>query len=155
QALAMLARAVRRLGLPVWLERVPRDSAFIPAIADAMRGRGLVVVRPQLGCPWIALDSAWTRPIECFNAGRRSDFRRMLRRADQRGRVEYQVCCPTFGDLDRLLDEAFRVEAASWKGRTGTALAADAPARRFFVHYAVDACARGMLRIGFMRIDGR
>jgi CelD/BcsL family acetyltransferase involved in cellulose biosynthesis len=65
------------------------------------------------------------------------------------------VLRPTPEALDPLLDEAFRVEAAGWKGREGTALAEDSERAAFYRRYAAAACRKGTLRMGFLRIGGR
>src|SRR5439155_13822651 len=59
------------------------------------------------------------------------------------------------GELDRLLDEVFRVEAAGWKGREGTALANDSVRGMFYRRYAAAACRQGILRLCFLRIGDR
>jgi CelD/BcsL family acetyltransferase involved in cellulose biosynthesis len=154
-AAELLATELCRSGSPIRLERVPADSAVVPAIERTMRGRGLVMTRTEAGCPWIPLDETPTDPVGMFNAGRRSDLRRFQRHAETFGAVTYEVVRPTLETVDGLLDEAFRVEAASWKGRTGTAVATDAGAQRFFRSYAGQAVSDGILRISFLRIDGR
>jgi CelD/BcsL family acetyltransferase involved in cellulose biosynthesis len=53
-----------------------------------------------------------------------------------------------------MLDEAFAVEARSWKGRAGTALAQDTVRGRFVRRYAEETAARGTLRLQFLRIGG-
>ena len=58
-------------------------------------------------------------------------------------------------NLAGLLDEGFRVEALSWKGARGTAIASDARTRRFYDAVARWAAARGWLRLAFLRLDGR
>jgi len=150
-----LAREVCRTGVPIRLERIPADSAFLPALQQTMHGRGFVVTRAEAGCPWIPLDAGRVDPIEKFHARRRSDLRRMQRLAESLGTVNSEVVIPTPENARELLEEAFRVEAESWKGRTGTALATDTDAKRFFLLYASDAVARGILRVAFLRIDGR
>ena len=53
------------------------------------------------------------------------------------------------------MDEAFRVEAAGWKGRARTALAHDSTRQAFFRRYAAAASSRGILRLCLPRIGGR
>jgi len=44
------------------------------------------------------------------------------------------------------------VEASSWKGRQGTALACDPAQGAFYRRYAAAACRKGILRLCFLRI---
>lgn len=148
-----LAQEVVADGRPLTLDRVPASSRFIPALQTAMRGRGLVSVRPGLACPTIALDASWIDPESRFNSGRRSDFRRAQRRAGEYGAVFYEVISPDANEFDLLFDEAKAVELASWKKEAGTAIAVDPAKEAFFRAFLRDAAAQGLLRVAFMRID--
>lgn len=149
-----LAALIAADGRPLSFDRVPAASPFIAAIRTAMRGRGLVVVRPATPCPTIPLDQAWTDPESCFNAGRRSDFRRAARRAQSLGTVTFDVLSPAPDAFDALFDEALRVELCGWKQEAGTAMAVDPHKQRFFREFFRTACATGNFRIAFMHIDG-
>ena len=150
-----LAQAIARLARPLDLDRVPAGSPLIPALRQAMGGLGLVLVRPAVACPTIALDAGWAAPEARFNAGRRSDFRRAARRAAAMGVVEYSVLAPDAAGFEALFDEAIAVEIASWKREAGTAIASEPAKEAFFRAYFRAAAARGMLRMAFLRIDGR
>lgn len=148
-----LAEAIATLGSPLRLRRVPAESPMVGALQRAYRGRGGVIVRPVVGYPWIPLEDGWEEPEQQFNSGRRSDFRRMLRHAEKLGSVTFEVIAPLPAQVDPLLDEAYRVEAASWKGTALTAMACDPKAGAFYRCYSAAAARRGALRIAFMRID--
>ena len=145
--LALLARTLLRLGRPLWLERLPADSPLFPALARAARGRALIVRRAGANCPHIRLDAAWLEPERQLNSGRRSDLRRAARKAEQLGPVTSEVLSPSPDDVDALFDEAVAVEARSWKGSAGTALACDARRAAFYRCYARAAAQAGVLRI--------
>lgn len=150
-----LADALVRTRTPLALERMPADSPFVAALARAMQGRGICKIRPTNPAPTLALDAQWINPETQFNSGRRSDFRRAQRHAEKFGAVTCEVLTPTAAQLDALLDEAIAVEMQSWKGRDGTALGVDPVRGPFFRAYAHAACARGILRLAFLRIDGK
>jgi len=154
-AVAGLARAIARMRRPLELKRVPADSPVAAAIEAAYRRRGVVRRQPVGGSPWIPLDESWAEPEMRLEAGRRSDLRRARRHAEKAGAVEAAVITPTPADLPRLLDEAFYVEAAGWKGAHGTALAADPVRGAFFRRYTAQACAKGTLRMCMLRIGGQ
>ena len=82
------------------------------------------------------------------------NLRRNLRRLEEAGRVEVQVeAAPR--RLDELLEQGFRVESSGWKAARGTAIGSSPTTRRFYAgvaHWAMDA---GLLRLGFLRLDGR
>jgi CelD/BcsL family acetyltransferase involved in cellulose biosynthesis len=103
----------------------------------------------------LARDESWIDPASRFNSGRRSDFRRAARRAGEFGEVSFEMLAPGPDAFDALFDEAIAVEARSWKRAAGTALAVDPAREKFFRAYFRSACEEGLLRIAFMRIDGR
>lgn len=154
-ALTVLTDTLARFRRCLALNRMPAHSAAIAALRQSYRGRGIVICEPRSGCPWIPLTARWLQPEEQLNTGRRSDLRRARRTAEQMGPVAYEVVSPTPRDVDRLLDEAFRVEAKSWKGRAGTALAGDPARASFYRDYAAAACRKGSLLVCFLRIAGQ
>lgn len=153
-AAAALAEAVVRDGRALELHRVPADSPFIPALRAALRGRGLVSVRPASPMPTIALDASWQDPAAHFNAGRRSDFRRAARRAAELGTVSFETLAPGPDAFDALFDEAVAVEGRSWKRAAGTAIAVDRAKEECFRRFFRAAAGQGQFRIAFLRIDG-
>ena len=154
-AATALAETLAGLGLAVFLQRVPADSLTVSAMKQAWRGRGLVVCRPELGCPSLQLGPRWAEPEPPIAAGRRSDLRRARRRAEKSGPVSCQIASPTPTELDPLLADVLRVEAAGWKGRRGTALAGDPVRGGFYRRYATAACRTGILRLCFLRVGER
>ena len=152
-ALDGLADALARLGQPLLLGRVPADSPTIAAIQRAFAGRGWVHVTPAAAFPALPLDANWQEPEQQFNAGRRSDFRRAQRNAEKLGAVSYEMLAPTPDELEPLLEEAYAVECAGWKGAAGTALARDTARGVFYRGLAFAAAEQGQLRLCFMRIN--
>ena len=153
-ALEVLARNLVEQRIPILLRRVPADSPAISAIQSAFRSRGVVHIVPVDPYPYIELSSDWMEPERCFNSGRRSDFRRAQRHASQVGEVSYEMLSPRPEEVGPLLEEAYRIEMASWKGVQGTALAVDPVRRAFYTQYALAASERGILRLAFLRING-
>jgi CelD/BcsL family acetyltransferase involved in cellulose biosynthesis len=154
-ALERLAAGVADLGLPMLLGRVVADSPTGEALHKAFRRGTLFYTREAAPYPWIALDQGWREPEQKFNSDRRSDLRRARRRAEKEGKVACEVISPRREELSPLLDEIFRVEAAGWKGREGTALASDVLRREFFTEFAGGAADAGILRLAFLRIGER
>jgi CelD/BcsL family acetyltransferase involved in cellulose biosynthesis len=150
-----LAETIAGQSRPVDLDRIPASSPLIPALRVAMSGRGLMLLRPAIPSPRIALDESWIDPASRFNSGRRSDFRRAARKAGEQGAVAFEMLAPGPDEFDALFDEAIAVELRSWKREAGSALAVDQPKALFFRDFFRTAAAEGTLRIAFMRIDGQ
>lgn len=150
-----LASALARDSRPLCFDRISADSLLVAELQAAMKGRGLLAIRPADPSPTIPLGEQWREPESCFNAGRRSDFRRARRKADGLGQVTFEMLSPGVEEFDALFDEAVNVEFLGWKGERGNAIAGDRRMEDFFRGYFRDACARDQFRVAFMRIDGK
>jgi CelD/BcsL family acetyltransferase involved in cellulose biosynthesis len=151
-----LASAIADTGLPIDLKRLPADAAIVRALKAAYRGRGFIhIVGLQNGCPYIDLDDSWSEPERHFNASWRSSFRRMWRRAEGAGEVRFEVAAPARAEVRALIEEAFAVEAAGWKGARGSAMAVSRWRSNFYRRFAELAAEEGILRLCFLRIDGQ
>jgi CelD/BcsL family acetyltransferase involved in cellulose biosynthesis len=113
------------------------------------------MTRAVAGCPWIPLDSTWTEPETKLSAARRSSLRRARRHAENIGIVEWEFCPSDRMTLARGLEEAFRIESAGWKGRTGTALLNDERRRAFYESYVEMAASVGTARLCLLKIAGK
>lgn len=126
-------------------------SAF-RAASDAAGYR--LLTRTLERSPYVDLRRQWTEYEAERGRKLRSELRRRRRRLDASGQFSFEVHDGR-ERLDELLDEGFRVEAASWKGSRGSAIASQAATSQFYRTTARWAAARGWLRLGFLRIDGQ
>jgi CelD/BcsL family acetyltransferase involved in cellulose biosynthesis len=53
------------------------------------------------------------------------------------------------------MEDLLRIEASGWKGQNGSALLCEPYYRNFYEHYARLAAEQGMLRLFFLRVDGK
>jgi CelD/BcsL family acetyltransferase involved in cellulose biosynthesis len=147
-ALEQLIDAIAVSGYPLALLRTPSAS---PTISAVRRRFPLAFVRPAGACPFIELDDA---PERALSKRRREDLRRAVRRAERSGGANAVVHEPTTADVDDLLELAYAIEAESWKGRSGTALAHDARRAAFYRRYARTAAAERSLRVAILEVGG-
>ncbi|MDI1450896.1 GNAT family N-acetyltransferase [Polyangium sp. 6x1] len=155
RTLGPLCQALARGPFPVHLPRVLATSPTIIALKLAYRRRGVVRVGPSKPCPFVALDDSWVEPERHLSPRRRQDMRRAERHAERLGEIVYSFLSPSPEEAAAVLDEAFRVEAAGWKGRERTAMSFDQVVGRFFRTYALAAARSGILRVALLRIGGR
>ncbi len=153
-SLSCLVQALVELRRPLLLRRILASSPVLAALREAFQSQGVLITRPVTGYPFIALDSSWNEPEKKISASRRASFRRSERKAREIGSIDYEILAPAPAELPRLLAESLRVEAANWKGRSGSALLSDPGRRMFYEQYAALASQRGILRICFMKIGG-
>jgi CelD/BcsL family acetyltransferase involved in cellulose biosynthesis len=103
--------------------------------------------------PYIATNGTWSAYEQSLDNKFRADLRRRRRRLEEKGTVSCEFHDGREG-LPALLEEGYRVEAAGWKGREGTAILCRPDTRQFYTEVARWAADRGSLRLGFLRLDG-
>jgi len=154
EALSGLVRAIIAKGKPLYLKGLLSDSAEANALHQSRQGFAYFRSVPSAS-PWIPINSSWSDFTATISSSWRSNLRRSQRRAEEFGKVEFELVTPNHESLEGLLAEVFRVESAGWKSRTQTALATYAPLNRFFRAYAKSAVDLGMLQLAFLKINGK
>jgi CelD/BcsL family acetyltransferase involved in cellulose biosynthesis len=110
--------------------------------------------RTVLRSPYVAIDGDWDAYWSSLSQNLRGTVRRCRNRLRDLGTVELEV--HEGGDgLDPLLEEAFTLEATGWKGAAGTAITSTPETERFYRAVAAWAAEHGLLRLSFLRVDGR
>ena len=154
-AMEELVAALLADGRALRLDRLPADSEALAAFRRVPRTRAVVRSEPVAGHPAIALSESWQEPGGGLSSRRRSDLRRARRRAEALGEVETELLSPGEAEVEELIEAAASIEARSWKGRGGSAIAANPHLLRFFLIYGTAAARRGLLRVQFLQIAGR
>jgi len=151
----LLRRALELASRRLELRELDRDGRTVAAMADAARQRHVPLrVRELRQAPTVRLGTGAQEYPASLAGKRRRDLNRRRRRLDDAGTVEVSW---HDGDerLDDLLDEGLALEGSGWKERAGTAIVSAESTRRFYqaiTHWAAD---QGLLRLGFLRLDGR
>jgi CelD/BcsL family acetyltransferase involved in cellulose biosynthesis len=127
----------------------------LAALSAAARAAGYrTSAQPVLRAPYISGRTSLAAYQRSLSHNLRHDVERRLRRLLEVGAVSFQVC-DVQERLDELLEEGFEVEASSWKGAGGTAIASQDSTRSFYRDVAHWAAPAGWLRLAFLRLDGR
>ena len=123
--------------------------------AAALAGAGYrLYPRTRLESPYVTPEGTWEGYLAGLSTHRRSELRRRTRRLEAAGEATREVHLG--GErLPALLEEAFAVEAAGWKGSGGTAILSDPAIATFYRRVTAWAAERGWLRLAFLRLDGR
>jgi len=135
----------------------PADGALEACCAAARAAGYRFAVRPYQRSPYLSLaygkdTGKDARPYP--SKGLAAELCRADRRLSREGTVTIEVAHGR-ERLDELLAEAFAVEASSWKGEQHTAIQSQPPTRAFYTGVGHWAAGRGMLRLFFLRLDGR
>ena len=152
-SLNALIEALYELQLPIALDRIWSHSKSVDQLFSAYRGRGILTMNDAGSCPYIDLETSNGDSDRLLSRSLHGDLRRSRRKADALGAVTFEVHVPVSEDeFLALYDQAMRVEASGWKGRSGTALAMAEKQRRFFRVYGCRMVESGALRMAFLRI---
>jgi len=137
------------------LSHLRADSPTLSMLTSLAHGDGyLTGVWRSAESPYIPIEGGWDAYFNQLSPKVRANFRRRGKRLQQLGDVRMEVV----GDgqeVDGALEEGLRIEAAGWKGRSGTAIAAEEATHRFYSLFARRAARRGWLRLHFLRVGGR
>jgi CelD/BcsL family acetyltransferase involved in cellulose biosynthesis len=134
--------------------------SFLPgsgtAISDAARSEGFTyALRSLRRSPVIDVSTDWNDYLATHQSKKeRTELRRRARRLTEGGELGYSVHDGS-EHLDALLEEGFRLEASGWKGAAHTAVLSRPAARRYYVDGAKWAASNGLLRLRFLRLNGR
>jgi CelD/BcsL family acetyltransferase involved in cellulose biosynthesis len=154
--------AARLALLRALFEGRPRrvELAFVPAeaeVAEGMRGADgsyTVVDRVLMRSPFVNVEGDWDSYWSSLSKNLRGTVRRCRNRLGDLGEVTIEVA-ERGENLGQLLAEGFAIEATGWKGKEKTAIASRPETRRFYEQVAGWAAEAGILRLAFLRIDGR
>lgn len=148
---ALLHEAVRRNGRRLQLAYL--DESTAEAVGECAGDHGHDVLHRAIErSPYVDLPDSFADYEQTLGRHFRKELARRRRRLLERGPLQLQV---HGGAAAEQLEEFFRVEAAGWKGQSGTAIAADPRTRSFYTSVARWAADRGWLRLVLLESDGR
>jgi CelD/BcsL family acetyltransferase involved in cellulose biosynthesis len=104
--------------------------------------------------PYVTTEGSWTE----YEAGLRRKFRGELRRRRKRLGDEGRLALEVYDgreDLEKLLEEGFRIEGSGWKESHRTSINTNPALQRFYTDIARWAAERDWLRLAFLRINDR
>jgi len=111
-------------------------------------------VRPIQRSPYVPIAGTWAEYKQRLSAKRLSEIRRRRRLLEGAGQLSLQIVDGS-ERLAEFLEEGLGVEAAGWKGEAGSAIISRPQTRQFYSEVAYWGAARGVLRLAFLRLDGR
>ena len=149
---AMVEKRPRR----VWLAFVDPDESGMAACRAAVRAaRYLMLERTLERSPYVRVEGEWKAYRETLEGKLLRELRRRRRRLEEAGRFTFEVVDGPQERLSELLDEGFAVEAAGWKSDKNSAILSRPETTAFYRAVAGWAAERGLLKLAFLRLDGR
>ena len=153
ESLEELCVQVAGAGWPLWLERVPVQSALVTALRSlAQRRRIGLEEGPASALARLDIDSSWTDPESRLPPAWQADYVQARHAAEGRGYSLFQITSPPTQTLSSMLQELMELEYHGWRSQVGQSLMQQRELRDFVSRYAMGMCQRGKLRVGFYRI---
>jgi CelD/BcsL family acetyltransferase involved in cellulose biosynthesis len=137
------------------LEYLEAGGTGLRSVAEAAIAAGYrLVVRDWERPPFVAIDGDWGAYERSLDGKLRRDLARRRRRLDEEGSVTVDVRDGA-EMLEEALEEGFALEPSGWKASRGSAIISRPETREFYAGLARWAAKRGILRLSFLRVDGR
>ncbi len=154
-SLEQLWEAVFDMKTTVFLKGIRYGSPEAQALECMLHSRKIRYLAREEQIPWVNTAGKWVDFEKSISSSRRSSFRRLRRLAESKGIVVFEVVTPSPENVDGYLNELFKVEAAGWKGRTGTAMRSFEALGTFFRTYSRLEAGEGKLRLFFLKVGGQ
>ncbi|MET0068353.1 MAG: GNAT family N-acetyltransferase [Candidatus Thiodiazotropha sp.] len=154
RSLDALCQSIVKRGRPTLLGRLHSEDPVIETFEKTAHKRGILLKVRNTGSPYIEISSGWDDYFQLLSSRRRQDYRRARRRLSDHGEVSVTFSLPNQGNVDQLLEEVFRVEQASWKGRNNTAINCRPEMKQFFKTYARSVCTNQQIVISSLQLNG-
>lgn len=134
--------------------QLPAGCPTLERIAQLAREDGFLVgLWPSAASPYVRIQGSFDAYLAALPRQHRANLRNRRKRLAALGTVARHVVAS--GELAPALEEAFAIEAASWKGRAGTAIQRHPQARVFYHALAARTAQRGWLRLNFLSVGER
>jgi CelD/BcsL family acetyltransferase involved in cellulose biosynthesis len=134
--------------------RYAPEAALDAARTAARDSRYRLLERVGERSPYVEVSGSFEDYLGTLDRHHVKETLRRRRRLEGEGNVEFAVEDGR-ERLDELLAEGWPVEGSGWKRESGTAMDSQPETLAFYTEIARWAAARDMLRLAFLRLDGR
>ena len=104
--------------------------------------------------PYIPINRPWEAYLKGLSKKHVSNLRGRSKGLHRVGDVKHEIVTGS-DHLDEILNEAFVLEAAAWKGEAGTAILNRADRQGFYRQLMKQAAERGWMRLHFLTLNGK
>lgn len=137
------------------LHQLPAGSPSLTEMRRLAVEHGIrVELHRSADSPYVPITGSWESYCKSLDSKHRSNLRNRQKRLSQLGSVSLETVS-SVKDLAQALEDGFRLEAAAWKGRAGSAIQNCLDVRRFYTRIAQVAAERGSLRLCFLTLNGK
>ncbi len=154
-ARAQLCSAIAGLGANrMHLRGLPQSGDSERLLREDLRRAGYrVLSAPGPFSPWLQLPGTWDELLASLSSSMRSSMRRTQRTLEKHGSLSFATATDG-APLERQLERFIALEAAGWKGRNGSAIAAKPATDGLYRGFASAAARQGWMRLYTLELDG-
>jgi len=135
--------------------QVPEGSKTLGAICRLAAADDCPIgAWPSGASPYLPLRTSWGQYFDGLPAKHRGNLRNRFKRLKGIGPLETEVVTSD-EKLDEALEAGLRLEAAGWKGRSGTAISCDPDTARFYSMLARRVVQSGWLLLNFLHAGSK
>lgn len=137
------------------LAQIPEGSRTVATIEKlAKRNHWLTGQWASAASPYIRLGCDYETLFNTLGSGVRFNLTKRHGRLSKNGAVDVEVITDR-SQVDEAMRDGLRIEAAAWKGASGTAMLSDPSVAEFYTELARRQADLGQLRLTFLRLNGR
>ena len=135
--------------------QVPDGSQTIPSMEAMAHADGWLcgqwIAPPS---PYIPLNCTHDELLKRLKGGYRYNLRKRYERLGKIGPIDVEVITGR-ERVREAMQDGLRIEAAAWKGDSGTAIASDPAVTDFYIRLAEKKADADQLRLTFLRVGGK
>jgi hypothetical protein len=155
EALRLLIKKLLETNISLILKKLYKNSLEVKILADELNSKkSFLYSTEESKVPYVDTSGDWKQVEDKMPSKKRSNFRRLKRKLEKLGEVEFQIVIPSEENLEIYFEKVMDVEAANWKGKMGTAIKTHPSLREFFSDYASQMTSNGQLRLIFLNVNG-
>jgi CelD/BcsL family acetyltransferase involved in cellulose biosynthesis len=139
----------------IMIAQVPDVSLTVPSLERLASEAGWMTgqwVAPT--SPYISLTRDYESYFNSLKSSCRFNLAKRYRKLRRLGPLDVEVVTQREA-VDEAMRDGLRIEAAAWKGHSGTAMLSDPAVASFYIRLAKRQADLGQLRLTFLRLNGR
>lgn len=154
-SLRTLLDVVMSLRRPIFLHRIPAESATASLLKESRRGCIAIIMPKTSRSLFVPRTGTWPIFEAQMSKSRRYNLKRKTDAAMKIGETTFETVRPTRETYLAYLEAFVAIEASGWKRRDGGAILQNSHQREFWTLYLKDLSVQGQFVVFTMKIDGK
>ncbi len=151
-ALNTIIESLSQKGYPLDFGRIPAKHPLLKTKSLSADQNGLWILKTTANNCKLYLKEGWDKIWSGMSKSRKTDFRRLKRRAKALGGFHLEAISPSQDEFELLFDHVMKIEGAGWKVANQSALICNPTLAAFFRDYSRRMAVHKALLIFFLRL---